>query len=381
MAARTKRINGWWGLAGAALAAACGGSSVDLGQRDKTGFSDLPDLPAVSAEGEPVPQTIYEGETRVIAYTVDETTLYALLDSPDDNGQLVSCPIERCRSERQTLVRGVGSFVTQSSSTPLELVSGTLFWIYGVGFPGSGIASCPVSGCESPTRAESPALECDIAADAEHVYWIDAEGWLSRWATDGSPAERLRDVNGAPGMDGPTIGRVKRIAVAGDYVYFLQDGLPPNSVLSRARKDGSEEPELLVTAPHASSVGATLNDAYYTSHTLAGSLRAYPASGAGGERVVASNQRWPLALQIEGDEAFWMNKQRPTTRSAQGTLVSCKLPDCAATKTWVSQVDLLNAALGLDTFDVSQCLGLNSRWLFWNERGGSLGSALRRLPR
>jgi hypothetical protein len=74
-----------------------------------------------------------------------------------------------------------------------------------------------------------------------------------------------------------------------------------------------------------------------------------------------------------------MNKQRPATPSAQGTLVSCKLPDCAAINTWVSQVDLLDPALGLDAADVP--LALNSHWLFWIERGGSFASALRRLPR
>jgi hypothetical protein len=363
------------------LVVACGGSSVDLGQRDAAGFFDLEGPPVASADGTPTPQTIYEAETRVIAFTVDETKLWALIDSADDNGALVSCPIDRCRSERQTLARGVGSFGSMSSSTSLVLASDMLFWIYGEGFPGEGVARCRVSGCEAPTLAESPQLETNIAGDADHVYWVDADGWLTRWGIDDAPAERLRDLNGSPEVDGPLIGRVNRITIAGDYAYFRQVGATQASVLSRVRKDGAAAPEVLLTADHVSSVGATLTEVYYTFQTLAGSVRARAVTGNGGERVLASNQRWPLALEIAGSEAFWINKQQPVTNSPRGTLVSCALPECASTKTLISEIALQDTGLGLNQFDLSQRMALNSRWLIWIERGGTWGSTLRRLPR
>src|SRR5262245_21201027 len=95
-------VRAWCAVAGAALLLACSGKSVDLGKRDATGFIDLEGEPVPSADDAPSPQTIYEGEARVIAYTVDDSTLWALIDTADDNGELVSCPFERCRSERQT---------------------------------------------------------------------------------------------------------------------------------------------------------------------------------------------------------------------------------------------------------------------------------------
>jgi hypothetical protein len=369
-------------MAVAALALACGGNTVDLGQRDQRGFSDLEDMPPAAPNAAPTPQTIYDGEARLIAYTVDETYLYALLDVPEDRGQLVRCPIDRCRSERTILARGVGSEdeTGLSSPTSLFLVSNSLFWLYGTGYPATGVARCSTAGCEGPTFTEPAQLWGDLAADAAHVYWVDGEGWLRRWATDGSAAERLRDLNGSLEMYGPLIGDVLNLAVAGDYVFFLQEDLGIGAYLSRIRKDGSSDPEVLAQLEDPSSIGATTTEAYYTSQTLAGSLRGLPAGG-GEERVVASNQRWPTSLQLNGSEAFWVNVQQPEAQLPVASLLSCTLPSCSATKTWIGNFELAHTGFGSFFPDASRHVALNSRWLLWLERGAAFGSKLRRLPR
>jgi hypothetical protein len=83
MAGNSRPVKSWCALRGAALLMACGGKSVDLGQRDAAGFADLADEPQPAADGSPSPQTIYEAEARVIAFTVDETNLWASIDVAD----------------------------------------------------------------------------------------------------------------------------------------------------------------------------------------------------------------------------------------------------------------------------------------------------------
>lgn len=357
----------------AALATACGGSTVDLGHRDNAGFSDLEAAPSPAEDGA-MTQTLYDGEKAVVRFTADETTLYAILGTPDTKSELVKCPLDRCGTERETLLRDAGSFAEPFPETPLLLVSGVLFWMYDDGVSTAGVASCPVDGCDAPALSESTDYRGSIAADAQYVYWVDSDGQLMRWGTDGSSAELLRNLNDAPlAEDGPA-GAAARMAIAGDYVYYLLAHAP---TVMRVRKDGSAAPEELFSGEQISSIAATLDGVYYTSKMLTGSVRGHALAPGAAERVVASNQRWPSALQVAGSEAFWVNSDRPTLRQPRGSLVSCSLVDCSMLQTRTTAMPAEDFALSA----AGPKFAVNSRWLLWLERGDSWHSVLRRLPR
>jgi hypothetical protein len=85
-------------LAWGALTLACSGNTLNMGADEGDHWSDASEVTAGASE------RIYEGRSRIVAFTVDEENLYALTQS--DGGerlQLQSCPTERCASERATL--------------------------------------------------------------------------------------------------------------------------------------------------------------------------------------------------------------------------------------------------------------------------------------
>lgn len=344
-----------------------GGNAVDLGGRDASGFADAAREMADAMR----PQTLYESEVRAYGIGANDTTLYALLDTTEELGQLVSCPLDRCRSERTILATGVQSPDNSPYATPIIILGDWLYWRYGGGSPANGVAACPNTGCDRPEILSST-FASDLVTDAAHLYWIDFDGRLVRWRAGEASATLLVTLG---------YGAGPHLTVAAGHVYFT-DG--EGKTISRIAKDGSGTAEVLALGDHVSSVGLSAETLYFTSKILAGSVRACPSIGCQGEGTpLVSNQRWPASLSVAGDDAFWVNQigeRNVGSGQPLGALLSCRLPDCVAARTWATGF-VLPDLLGLTDFEASSRFVITSHFVLWLERAGSFGSGLRRLPR
>jgi hypothetical protein len=358
-----------WLILSSILTVGCGGGAVDLGGRDASGWADAPSQEADSTR----PQTLFEGKALVFGLTVDETTLYALLFHGEQGYELVACPIDRCRSERSTLSFYPGAGV----HTPLILMGDRLYWVEFDDIPGQGIASCPLAGCETPDLVLSR-INSDIAADGEHVYWIDSDCWLNRLGPGSAEPEKLRDLRPAVLKPGGAAAP-GTLAIAGEHVYFINASVE----IYRVKKDGSEAATPFANDERIGGIGVTTEALYYSTTTLAGAILSCPLAGCEDQsRAIATNQRWPSGLQTHHGEAFWFNTEQPSMQSARGSLSSCRLPECSTVKEVVSNFPLPDRAVGAGSNDHAW-VAINRAFVLWVEasEGDSLGSALRRLPR
>jgi hypothetical protein len=355
-----------WLMLCACLAVGCGEGAVDLGGSDASGWFDTPSQGADRTR----PQTLFEAETRVYGLAVDETTLYALLDHGAQGSELVSCPIDRCRSERSTL-----SFFPRdgfATQTPLVLVGDQLYWIVSSGWPGQGVASCSLGGCQTPDLALS-SVQSNIAGDGEHVYWIDSDGRLNRRGPGSAELTMVRD-----------LGRwsIPMLTVAGNHVYFVDNNVDTvgASTIYRVRKDGSEVDTPFATDQNIGGIGVTTEALYYTTSTLAGAILSCSLAGCEDLRkAIATNQRWPSGIQVNHSEAFWINTVRPSTDLVRFSLSSCPLPEC-------SMKEIASEFLLPDWEETLSSRGsrvaINRTYVLWAEAiYGSPGSAIRRLAR
>jgi hypothetical protein len=346
------RVSHWkLALTCASLSLGCGGNAVDLGHADD--WADLPAEGANSAE----PQTLFESSEQVLSFTADDTTLYALITrgNPIRTGgaygvaqafELVSCPIEACKSQRQTLYSG--PLPELATPRALTLVAGSLFW----SLQELGVASCSVGGCSAPTLI--PAVTDTFAGDDEHLYWVEAKSALMRVAPGAGKAEVVRSF---PSLDA---GYVAQVSARGAFFHFVNQS---GSVIYRIRKDGSSDPEPFVMDENISSVAVNAQQLYYSSSNLAGRIAQGDLKDAtAGIGTLAEQQRWPGDLRIDGGEMFWMNRwpQPQYPETATLTLTSCPLPDCAAVRSWP-----IDFALAVNGAPVAREYLVNRRYIIW----------------
>ena len=342
----------------------CGGNSVDLGHGQSRGWADAPAGNASTT----APQTVYESEERMFGWALDDATLYALLDH-GTSFELVSCPLERCRSERTVLYSGPKLGAEGAWYSALVLVDGWLLW----SVPGGvleGVAGCPVTGCDKPSFVAS---DFDggppyLAADGAYVYWVDVARSLQRLGAGQETAERVRSLE---------TGQTGRLEVHGDFAYFADAG---GTTISRARVDGSGDVEVVATDNRINGLAVASDSFYYPTQILTGQILECPLSGCTVQNsVLAANQRWPAAVRVVDDEAFWLIS-RTSSPATSASLESCKLPDCASVKEWVN--DFPSTTNSSPTSgDDAHPFAVNRDSLVWAETYHGFGSALRRLAR
>lgn len=347
-------------IASALFALGCGGNAVDVGHSQSRGWTDAPAEDASTT----TPQTIYQSEELIFGFALDDDTLYALIVH-HDTFELVSCPLERCRSARKVLFSGPYP-ETGLSETPLLLSDGWLYWRVNGDF--DALAGCPTTGCTQlqvvQTRSNGP-----LAADSEGVYWIDREkSSLMRLTAGIETPEPVRDLNAEMG-DGASL------AARGDYLYVGSN----NETIQRFRKDGAGDLELIATDEMVVAFAVTADDIYYSSQLLTGRVVRCPLAGcAANGQTLAANQRWPEEIQVEGNEAFWLTNPHFSQNVTHSTLHSCQLPECASVQERVPDLpgnDIVNYQQQGSTFAVSQ------RALVWLEPISPNGTNLRRLAR
>lgn len=364
----------WAWVCGAAWAASgCGGNVVDLGKRDTgvldaSGFADAPREAADATK----PQTLYESsDVRVYGIGADDTTLYALLDTTEELGRLISCPLDRCSSERRLLAKGIKTPNNSPYATPIVILGDWLYWRHGGGSPADGIAACPKTGCDTPQTMAST-FSSDLTWDPEHVYWIDIDGHLMRWRAGESSALQLADLGYQAGQ---------HVVVANDSVYFSDS---TGQTISRLPKDGSGAPEIVATGDHISGVALKEQTLYYTSKLLAGSVRSCPSANCQQNAdVLVSNQRWPTSLLVQANDAFWVNQigiRDVGSGQPVGALLGCRVPTCTEPRTWATDF-ILPDLLEYSDFETGSRFVITQHFVLWLERASFWGSGLRRLPR
>jgi hypothetical protein len=353
-------------LLSALLALGCGGNAVDVGHSQQRGWSDAPAKDAKPA----IAQTIYESDEAMFGFTLDDDTLYALI-AHNDTFELVSCPLERCRSERSVLYSGPWLDQPSPLSTPLIVSGGWLYWVVANGGP-NGIAACPKTGCAAP-RFVPTQIRSRVTGDTKGgAYWIDNEMSLMRIAADADAPEPVRVLAGEA-LD------PQHLCVRDDYVYFNDQGGASSSSIRRLPVDGSSASELVATDDMITGFAVTADALYYPSQILTGHIIECPLPGcqAGGRTLVA-NQRWPEGVQVHGNQAFWVNNQRFSERGTLAALATCVLPDCASVKELVLDFPVHGI---VDYQHEGAKFAVGSRAVVWLERFHGIGSSLRRLAR
>jgi hypothetical protein len=346
------------------LALACGGHAVDLGHDDQ-GWSDVPE-PSSADSADVVPQTIYQADQRVLSFTIDETTLYALV-AHTDSFELVSCPIEACRSQRTTLYRGPALVYQANYSAALMVVAGSLVWLMDDRSVESHhhIASCPTSGCEELVLVSASAQA--LAADQEHVYWIDAQRYVMRLAPGASEPELVRDLN-------PELYALQPRAAVGDDAFYYNQ----NQEFYAVRKDGTSGPQLVVKDRHIADFAASGAELFYSTRLLTGRInRCQAAACTDTRQAIAKSQSWPLEVHVANDEAFWLNQLPVLADKNHASLASCVLPGCENVRQWGIEFETNHYSPLQTPFSFA----LNRRYVVWVERFRDLGSGLRRVSR
>lgn len=355
-------------LMGPFVALACGGDAVDVGHSANPGWVDAPttDAPASDASAA-APQLIYEHDHPIFGFALDEATLYALIDH-GATFELVSCPIERCRSQRKILLRGPKLGNEGPDQTPLVLTGGWLYWMIANGGP-NGIAGCPVTGCSQPQFLPST-FDSLLVGDADGAYWIDADKSLLRITPGAEAPERLQQLQG-------DVVNARHLLARGDYMYFSQ-GVAVSTV-HRVRKDGTAPVELLATDEAVSGLAVTSDALYYSTQILTGRIAECPPDDcATGASTLIANQRWPKETLIDGNSAFWLSSATFSEGRAHATLSSCELPDCASVTPRVSDVPLRDIS---DEFSGGPAFAVNQQSVVWLDQLRWSGNSFWRSPR
>jgi hypothetical protein len=353
---------------GALVALGCGGNAVDLGHgRDGQGWSDT----AASEAPRSTPQTIYDGDLPILGFALDGPTLYALVyHAPTFD--LISCPLEHCRSQRTTLYRSpkmdddyyLDNFVI---GTTLVVAGDRLFWLNS-----TGIVACPKTGCTEPQLVSSVQCFDCFAADGDTLYWLDRDKAVQRLKPNTDVPEQVHEPM-AEILD------PDHLVVGGDYLYISDPGTDLPSI-RRVRKDGTGEVELVVEDQAISGLSAVGNSIYYPSKILSGRVVECAADDCAKSAVTrANNQRWPMEVRVAGDEAFWLTKTRVPDHPSNSSVSSCRLPDC-------SSVEIRVADFALEPFanppEDHPYLAVGPDSLLWLEaRLDQVGASLRRLAR
>jgi hypothetical protein len=351
----------------ALVALGCGGNAVDLGHgRDGQGWSDT-----TAPEGSSsTPQTIYDSDLPILGFALDGPTLYALVyHAPTFD--LVSCPLERCRSERTTLYSSpkMGDDYYERNpvfDTTLVVAGNRVFWL-----SSAGLVACPKTGCTEPQRLS--AIQCNdcFAADGDTLYWLDDTA-VQRLQPNTTLPEQVR---------GPMaeVLNPDHLVVGGDYLYISDPGADSPSI-RRVRKDGTGDVQLVVEDDAISGLSAIGDSIYYPSKILSGRIVECTADDCAKSAVTrANNQRWPMELRVAGDEAFWLTQAHMSDFPTNSNVASCRLPDCNPVQIRVADFPLEYSA---NDPQYHPHLAVGAESIVWLEaRLDEVGSSLRGLAR
>jgi|GEM_PF-5347433 len=350
-------------ILGALLALGCG-NAVDLGHgRDGQSWSDTAGPEASSS----TPQTIYDGDLPIMGFALYGPTLYALVYHAP-TFELVSCPLERCGSQRTTLYSSPkmsDDFYQDNFAidTTLVVAGERLFWLNS-----TGLVMCPKTGCTEPQLVSSTGGDDCFAADDDTLYWLDRDKAVQRLKSNTDVPEQVH---------GPMteILNPDHLVVGGDYLYISDPGVDvPN--IRRVRKDGTGDAELVVEDTAISGLNAVGDSIYYPSKLLSGRIvECAPDDCAKSAVTLAENQRWPMELRVAGNEAIWLTKTRVPDHPSNSSVSSCRLPYCNPIEIRVADFPL-EAFGNDDRYHPHLAVGPES--LVWLEaRLDQVGSSLR----
>jgi len=335
----------------------CGGKAFDLGhtESEPQGFADLPE--ADGDAGGADPQTLYRSTTELVsAFTLDETNVYAIITHADSY-ELISCPIERCRTARTTLYSAPYPHPPGNGYLNLIVVGETLFWTTDEYL----VASCSKHGCDQPLVTNSVVQV--LAGDDEYAYWLDGANFM-----------RL-----APGSATPELVRRDEAHLFGGPLYVSTSSVYFTSVRSdgiyRMAKDGQTDAELFASDQDIADISVNRDALFYTSNILTGRVVRCELDdcGAGTSRVAAV-QRWPSEVHATESELFWLNEVTSSSRGTKGSLASCALPACDSVRQWGLDFTIESSSPKLNS------VAVNDRYVVYVESVEN-GSVLRAVSR
>jgi hypothetical protein len=245
--------------------------------------------------------TLYRGERKVQAFTVDGGTLYVLLTSRFDveaTVELIACPVDDCADERRTLWRTSHPYPSYGT---MVVEPPEVFW---VDTYAQLVLGCTIDDCQRGPRAlGSIGWSSQIAADADFVYWLDERQSLVRCphagcVTDGPPDANTLGVPGGPTGD--------QLVAHRDSIYARYDG---GRSIVRWEKAGGDAREVVYHSVLPLSFFDVGEDGvHFATDVLTGEVKRCPLAGACGVgEVLAAEQRWPSVVKVAAIAVLWVS--------------------------------------------------------------------------
>ena len=228
--------------------------------------------------------------------------------------QIWRCNATDCAYSRQPIFQA-------SAKVGLLIHKETLYFAY----QGS-IASCPVSGCATPTIivASAPGAMPSAVDDANIYWWTTPDSDFSSCPLSGcdaattSSSTGLRTVLGS-GADGASL-------------YWLGPAGSSGNVIHGAPKDGSTPPKMLVSAVfRPGSFLVADGFVYWASAGAAQWVQRCPVSGCPdeGPEVLAEGQDHPERFAFDNGSLFWITTPEANAGSPRlQKIMGCAVADC-----------------------------------------------------
>jgi len=258
-------------------------------------------------------------QERVIQLRVDDERLYWLTHL----GALRGCRKHSCASS-------VITYTEDGANTSVDfgVQGGELFYA-----ANSGDVLAVDLVDPSVTRALAQGLEASAFAIAGDSLYVAQNGGQIN-------VVGLASKVGDPVVSIPTVRfSAPVIAAGGDYVYWFED-TGSGEDLTRARKDGTTQPETLVHGinldpyyPHdiaatvTQSLGLAVDDAYvyWSENLLSGAIKRYPVAGGATEpQTVVAPIRVPMRLWLDGPSLYAAHERD----AYQYVVAGCQIEAC-----------------------------------------------------
>ena len=297
----------------AALAAACGGNTLDLGGvPDANSKSDAKvDLPSYPVPAQVNARSLHSEGSRLY-WMVDETGVTVVN----------RCEKSDCRSSVTPIARINGSGMAGF------FVRGDTMYLIG----SSAIYACSVDDCAAPQRLVYNVAPQAVAFDDANVYWTE-RGLAAVFSCPLTGCARPTRKN----VGGPV---PVELAVDETRLYWTQG--PVNfsnpAAIALVSKDDSVLTDVLVSGLRR-AMGLTVDSGYlyWSNSDISGDVMRCPVSGCvgGTPQVLAARQDSPLLVTRFDDHLFWVNglSISHTTHNLGRAIEihSCTLERCAST--------------------------------------------------
>ena len=339
-----------------AFAVACRGEVLDLGHEDigAPRYATPETIASEQDAGPGVPTIIASNQYGAIVIAVDERRVYWAEQAvnpvpPAEKAVVRSCAKEDCAGTLVTYA------INQYGVRRLAVNETDVFWTVAYDTGSYSIVACPIAGCNGPPSDIALGLRAlDFGLDESFIYLLTSEEGVVRCPIHG--CQGTPTVLATPSALTTTFA----FAVGSTHVFWTEgQALSNNSGrIMMVPKDGSAGPHALAEGGHL--VDSLRNDQanlYWVEGYAAGTVKSCAMPNCDRTMTtLASSQRYPHLLDINGDRASWFVLTGGVLASrinlagavSMGQLVECPMTGCNSPLTILASDEPTPAALASD---------------------------------